>query len=141
MYRGPIYCTSDVDEVCPWCIHDGSAAAKWDASFNDTYSYPDTVPQSIVKTVAERTPGFVTWQGNHWLFSERDALVFIEEVEGTKLVKEGNAGKIAATMAALAEWWLTDDSNILDVTQAGQPAVYLFHDRSTGGYSAYADMS
>ena len=28
MYDGPVYCSENVEHVCPWCIADGSAACK-----------------------------------------------------------------------------------------------------------------
>ncbi len=139
MYVGPIYTVEEIDEVCPWCIADGGAAKKWDASFNDVYNAPDTVPPHVIDTISTRTPGYVTWQGNRWIFHEDRALVFVGEVAGAELLDEGNERKIFACRTALAEW--SDDFDLSDVTIAGQPAVYLFRDRKTGGFIAYADMT
>jgi uncharacterized protein len=35
VYRGPIYCASEPETVCPWCIADGSAHTKLKAEFVD----------------------------------------------------------------------------------------------------------
>ena len=141
MYRGPIYATEDIDQVCPWCIADGRAAAKWDASFNDVNGAPDTVPESVIAQIAGRTPGYVTWQGNHWMFSANDALVFVGEVSGNELVAEADRRKMAACRAALAEWHVGAEFDLADLEVGGQPAVYLFQDRKTGDYAAFADMT
>jgi uncharacterized protein CbrC (UPF0167 family) len=141
MYQGPIYCTEDVSEVCPWCIADGAAAAKWTASFHDLFGIPSGVPNEVIQTIDARTPGYETWQGNKWLFSENDALVFMGEVVGAELVKEGDPNKVQACLEALKAWSLPGDFNLKSVVAGGQPAIYLFRDRRTLDYYAYADMT
>lgn len=141
IYNGPIYSAHDVDSVCPWCIADGGAARKWEASFNDVRDIRDGVPADIVEKIETRTPGYVTWQGNTWLFSETDALVFVGEVSGDELLAEADAGKIAACRAALTECGFGDNFDLANITIAGQPAVYLFRDRQSGKYAAYADIT
>lgn len=141
IYEGPIYSTFDIAKVCPWCIENGSAAEKWEASFNDVRDVPNGVPADVVKRITSRTPGYVTWQGNTWLFSQSDALAFVGEVSGDELLAESDTGKITACRNALAEWGIGDDFDLADITIAGQPAVYLFRDRQTGVYEAYADMT
>jgi uncharacterized protein len=62
MYEGPVYCTEEIDRVCPWCIADGSASAKWNAQFTDgTFfdghgDYVD-LPQEVADEVFRRTIG------------------------------------------------------------------------------------
>ena len=141
MYVGPIYCTEDVSEVCPWCIADGGASAKWAAVFNDIYDIPSGVPVQIVEIITERTPGYSTWQGNKWLFSEHDALVFIGEVIGSQIIKKDETAKISACRKALVDWNFPDDFDLSKVVLGGQPAIYLFQDRKTENYDAYADMT
>ena len=115
MYVGPIYCVDDVSEVCPWCIADGSAAAKWSASFNDLYDIPKGVPQHVVRTIDSRTPGYSTWQGNRWLFSEDDALVFVGEVIGSAIVRKNETEKISACRNALVDWNFPSDFDLSKV--------------------------
>ncbi|WP_281932193.1 CbrC family protein [Roseibium album] len=141
MYVGPIYCVDDVSEVCPWCISDGSAAAKWSASFNDIYDVPKGVPQDVVETIDSRTPGYSTWQGNTWLFSATDALVFVGEVIGSAITQENEMEKIAACRTALVDWSFPSDFDLSNVVIGGQPAIYLFQDKATMEYKAYADMT
>lgn len=64
MYDGPVYCTAEVECVCPWCIADGSAQAKWDAQFTDA-TFADShgehvdLPREVYEEVLSRTPGVV----------------------------------------------------------------------------------
>ena len=34
-YVGPFFSIEDVENICPWCIADGSAAKKYDGEFQD----------------------------------------------------------------------------------------------------------
>ena len=141
MYVGPIY-SAEVDdetEACPWCIADGSAAAKWSAEFNDVLNLPQGVPDQVAEIIKTRTPGYETWQGNRWLFSETDALIFFGEVVGADLLEEGNQAKIEACLAALSRFNLPKGFCLSEVKGAGEPALYLFQDRDTLAFRAYAD--
>jgi uncharacterized protein CbrC (UPF0167 family) len=81
IYTGPVYCEREIeDELCPWCIADGSAHRAFDASFTDPASFPDEIPQDIVKEIAYRTPGFNAWQEAEWLTCCGDAAAFVEPV-------------------------------------------------------------
>jgi len=142
MYEGPIYTAEqDIRRVCPWCIADGSASAKWSASFNDVYDVPDSVPHRVIETISLRTPGYPTWQGNKWMFSATDALTFLGEVVGAVLMQLGEAEKIAACREALIDWNFPNDFDLSGVVVGGQPAIYLFQDKQTSKFSAYADMT
>ena len=72
MYDGPIRTSEEVERVCPWCIADGSAAAKWDAEFTDGYfcdRHRDHVelPDELYDEVFRRTPGVVgALQSVYW---------------------------------------------------------------------------
>ena len=142
IYSGPIYAVENIHEVCPWCIADGSAARRWSASFNDTEGAADSVPPEVLREIDERTPGYSSWQGNRWLFAQDDAMVFVGEVDGKALLEDGDDGKIEACLAALREWdpnWPKE--SLAAVTPGDQPAIYLFRDRKSGTYAAYADMT
>ena len=57
--------------ICPWCIADGTAAARFGAAFTDAagvggYGDWDDVPPSVVDEVSQRTPGFTGWQQERW---------------------------------------------------------------------------
>lgn len=68
IYTGPVYGETDLDEaLCPWCIADGSAHAKFGTEFIDTNGIDDDVPPAAVDEIAQRTPGFASFQAERWL--------------------------------------------------------------------------
>lgn len=78
VYVAPVYGERDLQEsLCPWCIADGSAAAKLGASFADDHPlYKADVPASIVEEINQRTPGYSSWQQEEWLSHCNDACEF-----------------------------------------------------------------
>lgn len=68
-------------------------------------------------------------------------LVFESEVSGARLLEKGDAERIAACRAALAEWGWPEGFDLREIETGGEPAVYLFRDRATGRFRAHADMS
>ena len=77
-YVGPVYSVQDLNEaLCPWCIADGSAAAKLDASFADSFPLIQAgISSEIVNEVHLRTPGYASWQQEEWLSHCNDACEF-----------------------------------------------------------------
>ena len=79
VYTGPAYCEAELeDALCPWCIADGSAATKFDASFTDPAVFPDAIAPATIEEIAYRTPGFDAWQSEKWLTCCGDAAAFLE---------------------------------------------------------------
>jgi uncharacterized protein len=84
VYQCNTYCVEDVETLCPWCIADGSAAKKFDASFQSQIETVDdemnwkspVLADEIVDELAHRTPGFISWQGSHWLTHCNDGCEF-----------------------------------------------------------------
>src|SRR6185369_459720 len=66
--RGYIYAISvNAEEelceaICPWCIADGKAHVKFDATFVDANAFDEAIPESVVEEITQRTPGFASWQ-------------------------------------------------------------------------------
>jgi uncharacterized protein len=83
VYTGPAFCEDELsDEVCPWCIADGSAHERFDVEFTDSagvtgYDNSIPIPQSVIEEVSFRTPGFTGWQQEHWLTCCGDAAAFL----------------------------------------------------------------
>lgn len=88
VYVGPVYAEADgLDEsLCPWCIADGSAAAKFDAFFNNVDEIVDQVPDAVREEVEKRTPGFLTLQEGEWRACCGDAAAFIMRVSEKDLL-------------------------------------------------------
>ena len=79
IYTGPVYAEDDLsDAICPWCIADGSAYRKYDANFVDCEAFGDDIPDAAMDEIVERTPGFNTFQSEHWPGCCGDAAAFLE---------------------------------------------------------------
>jgi uncharacterized protein len=96
IYTGPVYSEADDldDAICPWCIADGSAHERFDATFYDEQDIPDVVAPDAVAEVATRTPGFDVWQNVEWPVCCDDLMAFIEpaghaEIQRSHLRLEG----------------------------------------------------
>lgn len=85
LYTGPFYTAAREVDLCPHCIADGSAAAKYDGSFNDiVVTFGDHVidaeaakaPEAVINELLHRTPGYESWQGNRWAFHCGDGGIF-----------------------------------------------------------------
>lgn len=83
IYVGPVYAQEELDQkICPWCIADGTAARKYDATYTDeegigTYGDGRPVPQNVIQEVARNTPGFSGWQQEQWWSHCGDAGAFL----------------------------------------------------------------
>lgn len=83
IYTGPVYAEIELeDALCPWCIADGSAAARFTAEFVDPagvgdYGRWDAVPAAVVDEDAKRTPAFTGWQQERWWTHCGDAAMFL----------------------------------------------------------------
>lgn len=81
--RGFIYTSTvfsrheQLSPICPWCISDGSAAKKFDATFNVVHSPKSKGVESLIlEEVEKRTPGFISWQQDSWLVHCNDVCEF-----------------------------------------------------------------
>jgi uncharacterized protein len=84
--RGYVYALApyaeadDLDNaICPWCIADGSAHRKFDATFVEAESLADLDP-AIADEVSKRTPGYAAWQQEEWPVCCNDATAFLKPV-------------------------------------------------------------
>ena len=95
IYTGPVYAEDELDNaLCPWCIADGSANEKFEAEFVDSEAFDEDVPAEAMEEITQRTPGFATWQSEHWPACCDDATAFlmpvgIEEIRNVNYEWEG----------------------------------------------------
>ena len=67
IYAGPAYTEEELeDALCPWCIANGSAHEKFEATFVDSEAFADDAPAAAVDEIMQRTPGFNAWQSEKW---------------------------------------------------------------------------
>ncbi len=139
-----IYAEEEVETVCPWCVADGTAAAKFDGEFNDSagvggYGRWDAVPPDVVREVSERTPGFMGRQQERWWTHCGDAGEFLGRA-GTEDVERHSA------QASIREELGLDDGPewsryLASLDSDGQPTAYLFRCRVCGAVGGYSDCT
>ncbi|MFB9346169.1 MULTISPECIES: CbrC family protein [Streptomyces] len=142
IYTGSVYAVEELSSLlCPWCIADGSAAAKYDAHFiGDPVG--DDVPLEVVLSVDACTPGFSSWQDPQWFFHCGDGAAFMGAVGMAELAMFPDA--LQALRSEAGAWgWSAEavESYLGALDKDSQPTGYLFMCRTCGRYMAYADFT
>jgi uncharacterized protein len=79
VYAPAVYAVEELaGALCPWCIADGTAHRRFDATFVDSEAFDAELPDEVVQQITTRTPGFANWQGEHWPACCDDATAFLE---------------------------------------------------------------
>lgn len=133
IYTGPVYAEKDYKKcICPWCIATGSAAEKLGASFSDVHSLlQKEIAPEIIEEIRIRTPGYSSWQGEHWLCHCNDACEFHGDASFEDVRNASSETK---------EHWMRENNlgedEWLDLTEdyrpQGDPAIYKFKCRHCG---------
>ena len=142
IYTGPVYAVEDLhDALCPWCIADGSAARRYDASFVDADPLlVQGLPREIVDVVSERTPGYFTWQSEEWPAHCGDACSFHGRLRRERL--EALSGEARTRLAAELHVEEGDWSAFATAYQpGGDPLIHLFVCRVCGAERFHVDYS
>lgn len=127
IYVASVYSIQELNNLlCPWCIADGSAARKFDASFSDSYplSKAGLAPE-VIEEVHLRTPGYISWQQEDWLFHCGDACEFHGDAAASDAVSvspETKADWLARYCQDEEGWkWVTEGYE-----PGGDSALYKF---------------
>jgi uncharacterized protein len=145
IYTGPVYGEDDhEDDICPWCIADGTAHQKLGAEFVDSdgiggYGDWEAVPLAVREEVAFRTPGFTGWQQERWFTCCKDAACFIGRAGYKELLAQGASAIEAIRVESEldGEEW---EDYLQGLAKDDQPTAYLFrclHCKKIGGYSDF----
>ena len=126
-YTASVYCRDlPRDSLCPWCIADGSAAAKFDAFFSDGEPLAqENVPAEVIEEVTRRTPGYNSWQQEVWEACCDDACAFHGDASKEELRSLG--GELLSR--TLTQWKCREPDwqrLIQHYQPGGNPAVYKF---------------
>jgi uncharacterized protein len=145
IYTGPVYAVEEYDQcICPWCIADGSAHEKLEASFTDDAGIGgggmwDEVPEEVIEEVAYRTPGFSGWQQEQWWTHCGDAAQFIGRAGKKELTALGPhaiaAIQESAGLSDGPEW----DEFFSALDKEGSPTAYMFRCWKCGELGGYQD--
>jgi uncharacterized protein CbrC (UPF0167 family) len=152
IYTGPVYAEDDLDDsLCPWCIADGTAHSKFEATFTDAagiggYGEWEEVPANVIAEVSERTPGFLGWQQEQWFTHCNDAAAFLGRVGYKELKRYGAQALDEFREATEIEEEDDEDEEESDgngllhhLDKDGSPTGYLFKCLHCGKYGGYTD--
>ncbi|MGI4870250.1 MAG: CbrC family protein [Janthinobacterium lividum] len=146
-YKAGLYSRHRREEthpLCPWCIADGRAAAKFNGSFVGYFDNVDPDPSHVnqpvsaasLETVSHRTPGYIALQDLFWLTHCDEACVFLGYVGSKELLPVWE--EVLPDIVA-GEWDEDDVRNHLD--QNGDMVGYLFQCPRCGQHRLHIDAS
>jgi uncharacterized protein CbrC (UPF0167 family) len=145
IYSGPVYAREELDDsLCPWCIADGSAAARFEAEFVDpsgvgNYGEWESVSPDVVAEVSRRTPGFSGWQQERWWTHCGDAAEFLGAAGRTELMARWPEAIDAIRAEAGYEGQNWDDY-FAALSRDHGPTAYVFRCRHCGRMGGYSDV-
>lgn len=129
----------DLEPICPWCIADGSAAAKFGIQFNEVR--PSQVKdEAAYQEVAFRTPGYIAWQEPEWLVHCEDFCAYLGRVGSKELAPLRDKMETVLTREAM-KWRMEPDEFLKAVHKDGDMTGYLFQCLHCGTYQLYADAN
>ena len=146
-YAGPIV-GEQADNVCLDCIASGAAARTLaspdgQAEFTDVgWGVPDEVPAVVLDELAHRTPGFLGWQQEHWLYHCADAAEFLGRAGLPELETLPDAlASLRDEAAELGQGRDEADEWIQRLRVDGDLTAYLFRCLHCGTHLAYSDAN
>lgn len=136
-YENGIYSEQDVTYLCPACIANGTAAKKFDATFVQDADKLTTNDTKKDDELFKRTPGYESWQGEHWVACCDDYCAFLGDVGTKELLELGIADEVFEDYAKRDEY----DVNIARemLVAGGDLAGYLFRCLHCKKYHIYID--
>lgn len=134
-YIDRMYTRFDVNCVCLDCVASGRAASKFDGNF---VSWADDQRVSPAKRdeLYRRTPGYLSWQGEHWLSCCEDFCAFLGYVGKSDLEEMGIFDEVTTRHKDRIGG---DYYNYEWLTPAGGMSGYLFQCLHCGKYHLHVD--
>ena len=144
VYSGPVYAVDElVEQLCPWCIADGSASRLFDAEFTDVgLGVPPDVAADRADELARRTPGFFGWQQEYWLYHCGDAAAFLGRVGYRELQPFPDALEMLLHENERYGWTPEQSAAFVrSLDENGGRTAYLFRCLVCHAHVAYSDAS
>ena len=125
-YTSTIYSKEEVENICPWCIADGSASKKFDGLFSDPHPLAEAgISKDIITEVCTKTPGYNSWQQEEWQHHCDDACEFHGDAHKEELIsleQDSLTEFLNKEMITLSNW----EKMLEYYERGGNPAVYKF---------------
>lgn len=142
IYAASVYAESELNEsICPWCVADGSAAEKFEATFADSHPLLDAgLSTDVVDEVTKRTPGYFSWQQEAWLSCCNDACEFHGDApkDEVRSLPDDAVESLMSDLGLDEEEW---EAFVENYESGGDPAVYKFICRHCKTHLYNADFS
>ncbi len=144
IYTGPVYAEDELeDALCPWCIADGSAHAKFDATFVDSEAFDAGASEAAIVEITTRTPGFSTWTSERWPSCDGEPAAFvgpfgIEEIREHYRDLEGTLMSYVVHDLGISGGAAR---RVLESLQRdGNPTAFVFRSLVSSSLLAYVDL-
>jgi|SRR5690606_9778692 uncharacterized protein CbrC (UPF0167 family) len=139
-YVGSIYCIPEIENLCPWCIKDGTAARKFDAEFQQSID-KSVDNKEAIEELLKRTPGYFSWQGEYWPGHCNDFCAYLGKVDGAglqKLLSQGDPVLEESVQKEAEQYRLTKEEFLeeLNIRIYG----YLFQCLTCKGHILHTDL-
>ncbi|MFT9846037.1 CbrC family protein [Aneurinibacillus sp. REN35] len=133
------YSEYDLEHVCVYCIANGEANKKFGAEFNNVIAKNfDGVDQEKIKELVERTPSYITWQGEFWFSHCNNICAFIGDLQASDI--ENFKEEVVEDLEEQAEWFGLTVDEYIDELVDGHMQGYLFQCLHCGKHNVYSDM-
>ena len=136
-YVDRLYCDQDVHCLCMDCVKSGKAAETFGGEFQKDVDAVAEDPEHTDELL-HRTPGYRSWQGEHWLTCCGDYCAYEGPVGADELKALGIAKEVCS------EYESREDAvaqNVLDLLdQEGPMTGYLFKCLHCGEYHLWVDI-
>ena len=129
------YCIDNVDYLCPTCISNGEAARKFDAMFVSDAEWHGDNDKEKDDELFRRTPGYLSWQGEHWLSCCDDYCAYMGTVGTRELKAMDIAEEVISEYEERDEFADVEEYLVKDGSMCG----YLFKCLHCGKYHLYVD--
>jgi uncharacterized protein len=139
-YVGPFYSIEEVEGICPWCIHDGSAAKMFDGEFQDVESCDDVEKEEYIDELIYRTPGYSGWQQEYWL-SHCEDFCAIKNYVGWDEIKNLVDELSDDIQRICNNFQITEEIFKNSLVNGGDHQGYLFQCIKCGKHRLHSDLS
>ncbi len=149
-YTGLFYSQAEVNYICPWCVANGDAAAKFSGRFNDEMGIEGTdlgaenadgvvnvtwaISDADITQVCEQTPSYQSWQQAKWLVCCGKPCVFIDHADSAMLAPIWHEIEADVMSNGIPVDWVKTHLRV-----DGDFAGYLFQCVDCGKYRLHID--
>ena len=130
------YCIENVENLCPNCISNGEAARKYDATFIQDAEWGGESDNKKDDELFHCTPGYMSWQGEHWLSCCDDYCAYLGTVGTRELEAMDIADEVFEEYEARGEFRDIREYLVKDGSLCG----YLFRCLHCGKYHLWVDV-